>query len=183
MFAGFFLAKYFITLESSPRLGEDLTRLFILLTSNYHSGDMSDKIKMLSERQACLSARQEKILDFVVREYLSTTEPVGSLALKKVCNIDVSAATIRNELQELTKQGYKHVAEKIAAETEKSHYAKASRDEIFSDFIVRQIKFAHEEMAREMKMMQEIMDTLDKGDMYDIFKILDNVSHSEGFLG
>ena len=91
-----------------------------------------------------ITERQEKLLDFLIKEYISTAEPVSSKALKKVTDLDVCGATIRNDLQVLTKEGYieqphtsagriptqkayRHFADKIASE----------RQKMFSDFIFR----------------------------------------------
>ena len=53
-----------------------------------------------------ITQRQEKILNSLVKEYIDRAEPISSELLKKKCNLDVSPATIRNELQELTERGY-----------------------------------------------------------------------------
>jgi heat-inducible transcriptional repressor len=127
-----------------------------------------------------ITDRQEKLLDFLIREYISAGEPVSSLELKKITDLDVCGATIRNDLQELAKQGYitqphtsagriptqkayKHFAEKIERERQRE----------YDEFIVRQIRYAHEEMERQMQQMQEIMQELDNGNIFNILKILD----------
>lgn len=53
-----------------------------------------------------LTARQTRILKTLIDEYISTAEPVGSEALDKKYNLEVSPATIRSEMVELTKNGY-----------------------------------------------------------------------------
>lgn len=53
-----------------------------------------------------LTARQTQILKSLIDEYIETTEPVGSLALEKKYNLGISPATIRNEMVNLTKNGY-----------------------------------------------------------------------------
>lgn len=53
-----------------------------------------------------LSKRQSQLLDFVVREYVKTAEPVGSALVCSHSDLDVSPATIRNEMQELEELGY-----------------------------------------------------------------------------
>ncbi len=53
-----------------------------------------------------LESRKEALLDSLVREYVKTAEPVGSLLLAKNAGLDVSAATIRNELADLEHEGY-----------------------------------------------------------------------------
>ena len=54
---------------------------------------------------ADLTDRQEKILTFVVKEYIETAIPVGSETLRRR-GLSVSSATIRNELAELEEEGY-----------------------------------------------------------------------------
>ncbi len=53
-----------------------------------------------------LSERKKKILRAVVEHYISTAEPVGSKALLDMTGLVVSSATIRNDLADLTEQGY-----------------------------------------------------------------------------
>jgi heat-inducible transcriptional repressor len=134
-----------------------------------------------------ITERQEKLLDFLIREYISTAEPVGSLALKKISDLDVSAATIRNDLQELAKQGfidqphtsagriptkkaYKHFADKL--ETTATFY-NVHEVNIVRMSIVRQIKTTREEVEQEMRQMQDIMQTLENDNFFDILNILD----------
>lgn len=50
--------------------------------------------------------RKLKILAAVVDEYVRTGEPVGSKAISKLDNINVSAATIRNDMAVLEQLGY-----------------------------------------------------------------------------
>lgn len=53
-----------------------------------------------------LSERKKKILRAVVESYVQTAEPVGSKAVLELAGLNVSSATIRNELADLTEQGY-----------------------------------------------------------------------------
>ena len=50
--------------------------------------------------------RKLKILAAVVDEYVRTGEPVGSKAISKLENINVSSATIRNDMAALEQMGY-----------------------------------------------------------------------------
>lgn len=52
-----------------------------------------------------LTERQQKILAFVVHQYVENAQPVGSEALRRR-GLNVSSATIRNELAELEELGY-----------------------------------------------------------------------------
>jgi heat-inducible transcriptional repressor len=53
-----------------------------------------------------LTERQKIILALVIREYVESTQPVGSKRLVEVYNLDYSSATIRNEMAVLTEAGY-----------------------------------------------------------------------------
>ncbi|MDA1079138.1 MAG: hypothetical protein O2840_00385 [bacterium] len=53
-----------------------------------------------------LTARQIQILRAVIQDFIETAEPVGSDTIDRKYAIGVSPATIRNEMVQLTKQGY-----------------------------------------------------------------------------
>ena len=53
-----------------------------------------------------LSDRKEKILDAIIRSYLETGEPVGSRTISKNTDLNLSSATISNEMADLEEQGY-----------------------------------------------------------------------------
>ncbi|HUW21278.1 MAG TPA: hypothetical protein VMW41_01285 [Candidatus Bathyarchaeia archaeon] len=53
-----------------------------------------------------LSDRQREVLRAVIEEYIQTAQPVGSENLEKKYSFGVSPATIRNEMANLTKEGY-----------------------------------------------------------------------------
>lgn len=53
-----------------------------------------------------ITERQGEILNRIVQEYISLATPVSSKLLEKKHNFQVSPATIRNEMQKLTDEGY-----------------------------------------------------------------------------
>ena len=53
-----------------------------------------------------LSPRKQKILKAIVESYISTGEPVGSKTLLTETGIEVSPATVRNDMADLTFGGY-----------------------------------------------------------------------------
>lgn len=82
-----------------------------------------------------LSKRQEMILSLIVREYVNTPTPVGSKLLVEKYDLDVSTATVRNDmavLEELgliaaphtsagrvpTEEGYRYFVQRLIGETE-----------------------------------------------------------------
>lgn len=52
-----------------------------------------------------MERRAYKILDTIVDEYIRTGEPIGSKAVQELLDIQVSSATIRNEMAALEQQG------------------------------------------------------------------------------
>lgn len=122
-----------------------------------------------------ISDRQEKLLNFLVKEYISTAEPVSSKALKKATDLEVCGATIRNDLQSLTKKGYieqphtsagrvptkkayKHFADRITKEN--PSYAKASEGKAFSTFIYQEIRITRNQINEELKLAEELTKSL-----------------------
>ena len=53
-----------------------------------------------------LDERKFKILKAVIKNYLETGEPVGSRTISKYTDLNLSSATIRNEMSDLEELGY-----------------------------------------------------------------------------
>lgn len=53
-----------------------------------------------------LDERKEKILKAIIQTYLETGEPVGSRTISKYSDLNLSSATIRNEMSDLEEMGY-----------------------------------------------------------------------------
>jgi len=60
------------------------------------------KIKTMND----LTERQRILLTLVVRDYIETAEPVGSKTIVERYKLDMSTATVRNEMATLTEMGY-----------------------------------------------------------------------------
>ena len=52
-----------------------------------------------------LTERKKRILRAIVETYIATAEPVGSKAVAQLAGLEVSTATIRNEMADLTEMG------------------------------------------------------------------------------
>lgn len=142
-----------------------------------------------------ISKRQEKILDLLIKEYIDKAEPISSELLKKKSGLDVSPATIRNDLQELTEMGYINQPHTSAGRipTEKGYryfieITFSGRVDEFPDFIVKEVKEAKQRIDKELqmtrhmeKMLEEMNSMLDFDNfhrieeemMSDLFKILE----------
>ena len=53
-----------------------------------------------------LDNRKEKILKSLIDEYIETADPVSSAGLISKYPLNISSATVRNEMLELEKMGY-----------------------------------------------------------------------------
>ena len=62
--------------------------------------------KREAEAPEKLTPRQEAILEWVVREFVATAEPVGSKRLVETYRPGFSPATVRNEMKRLEEMGY-----------------------------------------------------------------------------
>lgn len=127
-----------------------------------------------------LSNRQEQILHSLIKEYIDCAEPISSGLLQKRADLNVSPATIRNELQELTELGYIMQPHTSAGRvpTEKGYklfavWIEQTHESNVEDLILRQAEHIKVEMEREMVAMEKFMQTLANDDFFEILKILD----------
>src|SRR6478736_6205010 len=59
-----------------------------------------------SGRRSVLDERKSAILRAIVQEYITTAQPVGSTLIAKAPGVQVSSATVRNEMAVLEQEGY-----------------------------------------------------------------------------
>jgi len=92
---------------------------------------------------------------------------VSSLGLKKVINWDVCGATIRNDLQALTEEGYieqPHTsAGRIPTKKAYQYFADriaSQREATIDNFIFKEIERTRKQIENEMRMAQELMNSL-----------------------
>ena len=57
-------------------------------------------------QELILDDRKQEILKSIVANYLETGEPVGSRTISKMGSLNLSSATIRNEMSDLEEMGY-----------------------------------------------------------------------------
>ncbi len=103
-----------------------------------------------------MEPRQEKLLKLVIENYIKTAEPIGSKFLSELGTLEVSGATIRNELSELekagylthphtsagripTELGYKYYVETILKEREESATSEEVKQKISSPSTLREL--------------------------------------------
>ena len=97
-----------------------------------------------------LSDRKLKILNAIIQNYLETGEPVGSRTISKYTDLNLSSATIRNEMADLEELGYI-----IQPHTSAGRIPSDKGYRLYVDMLM-------EEKEQELNEMQEQM--LDKAD-------------------
>lgn len=114
-----------------------------------------------------ITQRQEKILNHVIEKYLNTAEPISSTFLKETCNLDISPATIRNDLQDLMEKGYisqPHIsAGRIPTNKAYKYFVSKlfeEKETDFPDFIVKEIEEAKDKIEKELKSARELIVSL-----------------------
>lgn len=130
-----------------------------------------------------LTDRQEKILNTLVKEYLDIAEPISSGLLKERCSLDISPATIRNELQELTDLGYitqPHTsAGRVPTNKGYRYFIEVTFDQSQHDFLEKEIGEAKQKIEKELKAARELTESLTQISLtlnYTEFEDKDNIS-------
>ncbi len=119
-----------------------------------------------------LTARQVQILRAVIEEFISSAEPVGSETVDKKYSIGVSPATIRNEMSQLTKQGYLTKSHSSAGRVPTPVAMKLYVNELMKE---RDLSVADEVSAKEK--IWNSRDKLDKM-LFQIAKVLADKSNA-----
>ncbi len=83
-----------------------------------------------------LTERQMRILRMIVDDYIRSAEPVGSRTLSKQMAMDVSAATIRNEMADLEELGYLEQPHTSAGRVPSQQGYRYYVDHLLSDAVV-----------------------------------------------
>lgn len=115
-----------------------------------------------------LTDRQRKILHLLIEEYIERAEPISSGLLKKRHRLDLSPATIRNELQELTERGYvaqPHTsAGRIPTDKGYEYFVQITftKEESLPEFIAKEIEVAREKINRELELAQALTKSLEE---------------------
>ena len=115
------------------------------------------------------SQRQEQILKTLVEHYIHIAETIGSELLKKESGFSLSPATIRNELQELTEQGFitqPHTSAGSVPTNKGYQYfiqvIFSTKEEHISNFILKEIELAKSKIDQELALARELTQTLEQ---------------------
>ena len=73
-----------------------------------------------------LTPREETILSSIIRQYIERASPVSSISILEECGLDVSSATVRNDVARLEEEGYivrpHHAAGSVPSDQGYRHY-------------------------------------------------------------
>src|SRR5438552_16378900 len=103
-----------------------------------------------------LTDRRQRLLRFIIDEYVSTAQPVGSSAIVEKYGLPVSSATIRNEMAQLEDEGYiaqPHTsAGRVPTDSGYRYYVEAlMRAEQIPDELQQTIRHQFHQAARELE--------------------------------
>ncbi len=111
-----------------------------------------------------MNPRQETILKTVVEEYVRTAVPVGSKAVADALDLDVSPATVRNDMAALEEEGYlaqPHTsAGRVPTEQAYVHYLKHCVHAKTAPSVSTRIKHAVEDQGTPEMAMRTMARTL-----------------------
>ena len=110
------------------------------------------------ETDGRLDDRKVKILKAVIQNYLDTGEPVGSRTISKLTDLQLSSATIRNEMADLEKSGY---LDKVHTSSGRVPSAKGYRfyvDELMQDdrISLDEIKYISEKLETKVNEIEDL---------------------------
>ena len=105
-----------------------------------------------------LDERKRKILESIVKDYVETAEPVGSRAVVKKYALNISSATVRNEMADLEDMGYLE-----QPHTSSGRIPSENGFRYFVDYIMEKQKLSDE----EIELLNRLID--DNNDEMNIF--------------
>ena len=103
-----------------------------------------------------LTERRQKLLQFIIDEYVTTAQPVGSNAIVEKYGMPVSSATVRHEMAQLEDEGYiaqPHTsAGRVPTDQGYRYYVEAlMRAEQIPDELQQTIRHQFHQAARELE--------------------------------
>ena len=104
-----------------------------------------------------LSERKKKILRAIIESYVRNAEPVGSKAVGELAGLNVSPATIRNDMAELESMGYLEQPHTSAGRVPSAKGYRLYVNELMEDY-----KLDHQETVRINEALHLKMEALDR---------------------
>ena len=101
-----------------------------------------------------LDERKKKILNVIIQTYLDTGEPVGSRTISRLSGLNLSSATIRNEMSDLEEMGYIFQPHTSAG--------RIPTDKGYRFYVDNMLQERSDEVIRENEMMVQKVDRLEQ---------------------
>ncbi|MBR2736457.1 MAG: heat-inducible transcription repressor HrcA, partial [Firmicutes bacterium] len=98
--------------------------------------------------------RKVKILNSIIQTYLETGEPVGSRTISRFTDLNLSSATIRNEMSDLEEMGYIFQPHTSAG--------RIPTDKGYRFYVDNMLQSKSEDVIRQNEMMVEKVDKLEQ---------------------
>ncbi len=107
-----------------------------------------------------LSERKKRILRAVIESYVQTAEPVGSKAVAEWAKLDVSSATIRNDMADLEEQGYLEQPHTSAGRIPSPKGYRLYVNELMDDYklSIQETERINEALHLKMKALDRVID-------------------------
>ena len=109
-----------------------------------------------------LDERKMKILQAIVKNYLETGEPVGSRTISKYTDLNLSSATIRNEMADLEELGYI-----LQPYTSAGRIPSDKGYRLYVDTMMQQMSEAVEEKNKEVEELKDLL--IEKEEKMELF--------------
>ena len=102
--------------------------------------------------------RKKKILQAIIEEYINTAEPVSSGSIVKKCGLDLSSATIRNEMADLEKVGYIEKTHTSSGRVPSSKGYRLYVDELMNDknISLEEIKYIQSKLMAKVNEIEDL---------------------------
>ena len=104
-----------------------------------------------------LTDRKKRILKAIIKTYMETGEPVGSRTISKYTDLNVSSATIRNEMSDLTDLGYI-----VQPHTSAGRIPSDKGYRLFVDELMKEMESTETEVAELRSMIMENNSRMEK---------------------
>lgn len=107
-----------------------------------------------------LSERKKKILRAVIEMYVQNAEPVGSKAVAQWAQLDVSSATIRNDMADLEEQGYLEQPHTSAGRIPSAKGYRLYVNELMGDYklTIQETERINEALRGKMQALDHVID-------------------------
>lgn len=99
-----------------------------------------------------LDERKLKILNAVIKNYLETGEPVGSRTISKETDLNLSSATIRNEMADLEEMGYI-----VQPHTSSGRIPSDAGYRLYVDNLIKQKEIELDKKEKDLDMMRDFL--------------------------